>query len=146
MSPTDVIEAIADKIAELWPDRIIYRTFCPGEHQRPSCFLYLTKAEAKHANIGLVRWEMEADVELFSSTDHYDVSSTEVLRREQMSVLEAFGGPGLAVGDRTVSVQALADGAEAGSAYVRFLFEWTDMRPGYQESDQQKMEHYELHT
>ena len=37
----DVCNAIADVVAKLWPDRMIYRDFCPADHNRPSSFLYI---------------------------------------------------------------------------------------------------------
>ena len=96
----DVCNAIADVVAKLWPDRTIYRDFCSAKHERPSSFLYVIKSTMEPANISLVEWTMEAELELFCATDEYDISSTEDLRKNQEDVLLAFGAPSLKVGDR----------------------------------------------
>ena len=112
----DVCNAIADVIAKLWPDRMIYRDFCPVDHHRPSCYLYLTSSEMTPANISMVQWEMEAELELFCSTDEYDISSTEALRQDQEAVLLAFGEPSLRVGEDRVTLTAKGEGMDMGSA------------------------------
>ena len=131
MTSYDVCEAIASVIAKLWPDRVLYRDFCPVDHKRPCGFLYVSSSSFQDANVALVRWELEAQLELFCATDSYDISSTEDLRRDQEQVLTAFGGPSLQVGDRWVSVSAQGDGMEIGSAFVIFRASWIDQRPGY---------------
>lgn len=40
MTYIDLLEAIAGKIAALWPERTIYRDFCPADFKRPSSFLW----------------------------------------------------------------------------------------------------------
>ena len=44
MTYQDLMEAIAARIAKLWPERMLYRDFCPADHKRPSGFLYVTSA------------------------------------------------------------------------------------------------------
>ena len=151
----DVCSAIADVLAKLWPGRMLYRDFCPVDHKRPSGFLYIVKSGFEPANISLVEWSMEAELELFCSTDEYDISSTEELRKDQEEVLLAFGAPSLQVGDRFVTLQAMGDGAELGSAYVKFTASWFDQRPGYHDPEDMndpvsaavpKMEDFELNN
>ena len=151
----DVCNAIADVVAKLWPDRTIYRDFCSAKHERPSSFLYVIKSTMEPANISLVEWTMEAELELFCATDEYDISSTEDLRKNQEDVLLAFGAPSLKVGDRYVTLQALGDGAELGSAFVKFTASWFDQRPGYRDpedmndpvsADVPKMEDFEFNN
>lgn len=151
----DVCNAIADVVAKLWPDRTIYRDFCSAKHERPSIFLYVIKSSMEPANISLVEWTMEAELELFCATNEYDISSTEELRQNQEDVLLAFGAPSLKVGDRYVTLQALGDGAELGSAFVKFTASWFDQRPGYQDpedmndpvsADVPKMEDFEFNN
>ena len=150
MTSTDLMEAIAERIAALWPERMLYRDFCPKDYKRPSGFLYVINAGFEDVNIGLVRWSVEAELELFAATDAYTVESTEALRRDQDAVLDLFGGP---------SVQhRLMPGAEApgpGSAYVSFSAAWTDVRPGYHDPEDPgdpetaqtpKMEHIEINN
>lgn len=158
MTDIDVCDAIAERIAALWPERVLYRDFCPAGHARPSGYLYITKAGYTSLNALLVRWEMDAELELFCAADAYDISSTEELRREQARVLEAFPPP-LPVGDRRVSLSAAGDGMELGSAYVKFSASWVDARPagvpggpggggaggggtGGEEAEIPKMEHF----
>lgn len=131
----DVCNAIADVVAKLWPDRIIYRDFCPVDHNRPSSFLHIVQSGFEPANVSLVEWSMEAELELFCATDEYDISSTEELRKDQEAVLLAFGAPSLKVGDRYVTLLALGDGAELGSAFVKFTASWFDQQPGYHDPD-----------
>lgn len=131
MNQVDLCEAIASKIAALWPDRMIYRDFCPADFRRPSSFLYITEAGFTSASIAVVLWNIEAELELFCATDDYDEQSTEELRQNQAAVLEAFGDPHLVVGDRAVQLTAVADGSGSGVAYVRFTASWYDQRPGY---------------
>lgn len=38
MTYQKLTEAIAAKIAALWPERMLYRDFCPVDHKRPSSF------------------------------------------------------------------------------------------------------------
>lgn len=145
----DLCEAIAAKLVALWPDRTLYRDFCPSDFQRPSGFLYVTQAGFTDAALGLVMWDVELELEIFCATDSYDEQSTEQLRQEQAAVLAAFGGPGIPVKDRHVSVTALADGAGPGAAYVKFTARWADHRPGYQNPSEPGsgvplMEHYAL--
>ena len=90
MNQVDLCEAIASKIAALWPDRMIYRDFCPADFQRPSSFLYVTEAGFTAAGIAVVLWNVETELELFCATDDYDAQSTEALRQNQAAVLEAF--------------------------------------------------------
>lgn len=129
MTGLDVCEAIAEKIAAIWPERILYRDFCPADHKRPSGYLYITREKPTDLNALLVRWDLEAQLELFCSTDAYDHSSTEELRADQERVLAAFPGP-LAVGNRYVSLSSEGDGMETGSAFVKFSAAWTAARPG----------------
>ena len=56
MTSTDLMEAIAERIAALWPERMLYRDFCPKDYKRPSGFLYVINAGFEDVNIGLVRW------------------------------------------------------------------------------------------
>lgn len=151
----DVCNAIADVVAKLWPDRTIYRDFCSAKHERPSIFLYVIKSSMEPANISLVEWTMEAELELFCATNEYDISSTEELRQNQENVLLAFGAPSLKVGDRYVTLQAMGDGAELGSAFVKFTASWFDQRPGYHDpedmndpesADVPKMEDFEFNN
>lgn len=131
MNQIDVVEAVAATLAELWPERMIYRDFCPADFQRPSAFLYVRDAGYEDAALGLVEWSVEIDLELFSATDAYSVASTEALRAEQAAVLERFPGPGLAVGDRHIMFSARADTPGPGAAAVTFFARWMDRRPGY---------------
>lgn len=148
----DVCNAIANVVANLWPDRMIYRDFCPVDHHRPSSYLYLTSSQMTPVNISMVQWEMEASLELFCSTDEYDISSTEELRKDQEAVLLAFASPSIQVGDRWVTLTAKGDGMDMGSAFVAFSAAWTEQRPGYHDPDDTtdpvssavpKMEHVE---
>lgn len=135
MTYIDLLEAIAGKIAALWPERTIYRDFCPADFKRPSSFLWVSPETGyRDASIGLVEWTFEAELELFSATDAYDAESTEALRADQAAVLDAFGLP-LTVGDRTVMVHAMADSPGPGAAYVIFTASWIDSRPGYTDPD-----------
>ena len=126
----DLCEAIAAKLVAMWPARTLYRDFCPSDHQRPSGFLYVTQAGFTDAALGLVKWDVELELEIFCATDSYDEQSTEQLRQEQAAVLEAFGGP-----------------------YVKFSASWMDHRPGYHDPEDRDdpvtgaiplMEHYAL--
>ena len=128
MTGIDICEAVAGRIAALWPERVLYRDFCPADHQRPSGYLYITRDGYTSLNALLVRWDVEIELELFCSTDAYDISSTEELRREQAEVLEAFPVP-VPVGRRRVAVSASGDGMEQGSAYVKFTASWVEGRP-----------------
>ena len=60
MTYIDVLEAIAGRVASLWPERMLYRDFCPADHKRPSGFLYVERAEMEDVNLGLVQWSLEA--------------------------------------------------------------------------------------
>lgn len=55
MTYIDVLEAIAGRVAALWPERMLYRDFCPADHKRPSGFLYVERAEMEDVNLGLVQ-------------------------------------------------------------------------------------------
>jgi len=137
---TDLVEAIAGKISALWPDRMLYRDFCPVDHQRPAGFLYVREAGWTDVNIGLVEWSFDAELELFAETDEYDAESTEALRVDQAAVLALFGGPSLAVGDRHIILTAAAETPGPGVAYVSFTASWLDRRPGYQDPEAQTPE------
>lgn len=148
MTYQDLTEAIAAKIAGMWPERMLYRDFRPADFQRPSSFLYVTRAEYADANLFLVQWTYEAELELYAATDDYDVESTEALRAGQLAVLSLFGGPSLPVGDRHVLVQASAETPGPGVAYVRFNASWIDGRPSMEEPAEEAplMEHFELNV
>ena len=135
MTYQDLIEAIAAKIAGLWPKRMLYRDFCPVDHQRPSGFLYVTRAEWTDACLGLVRWDFEAELALHAATDSYTVESTEALRADQLAVLTLFAGPDIQVGDRHIVLQTQAEAPGPGVAYVRFSASWLDGRPKYVDPD-----------
>ena len=138
----------------MWPDRMLYRDFCPTDFQRPSGFLYVTRAGWTDANLGLVRWEYEAELALYAATDSWTVESTEALRAAQLAVLTRFSGPGIQVGDRSVILLAEAEAPGPGVAYVRFTASWLDSRPGYvdqdtapeEESGVPRMEQFEFHV
>ncbi len=155
MTSTDLMEDLAERIAALWPERMLYRDFCPNDYKRPSGFLYVRSAGFEDVNIGLVRWSVEAELELFAATDAYTVESTEALRRDQDAVLDLFGGPSIQVGDRHIPVYATAEAPGPGSAYVSFSAAWTDVRPGYHDPEDPgdpetaqtpKMEHIEINN
>ena len=129
------MEAIADRISELGPERMLYRDFCPSDFKRPSGFLYVVKAGYTDANAGLVRWDFSAELTLYAATDAYTVESTEALRAEQNKVLRQFGGPAVSVGDRHIMVGVSAEAPGPGEAYVGFRASWFDARPGYVDED-----------
>ena len=138
----------------MWPERMLYRDFCPADFQRPSGFLYVTRAGWTDASLGLVRWAYEAELALYAATDSWTVESTEALRADQLAVLSRFGGPSLAVGDRHVLLCVSAEAPGPGVAYVRFTASWLDGRPGYvdrdtapeEESGVPRMERFALHV
>lgn len=146
MTDQKLMEAIAAKLAELWPDRMLYRDFCPADFKRPSGFLYVTNAGWTDANLWMVQWTMEAELTLYAATDVYTAESTEALRRDQLAVLQAFGGPSLQVGDRYVPLALETPSPGPGEAYVRFSAAWLDGRPGADPDDGSAplMEHFEL--
>lgn len=149
MTYQDLMEAIAARIAKLWPDRMLYRDFCPADYKRPSGFLYVTNAGYEDANLFLVQWTFEAELTLFAATDAYSAESTEQLRRDQLAVLGAFGGPAIRVGDRSVILTVGAPSPGPGEAYVTFSASWMDARPVFTDPDDPPgdvplMEHYEL--
>lgn len=146
MTGMEVCDAIASVVSELWPERIIYRDFCPADHRRPSSYLYVTDSSMAAANRCLVEWTVEAQLELFCSTDEYDLSSTEALRLDQERVLLAFAAPSLQVGDRWVALTAKGDGMDMGSAFVSFSVSWYDELPGYTTPEETAplMEHAEV--
>ena len=135
ITSADVCNAIAKVVAGLWPERMIYRDFCSADHQRPGSYLYVTRSGFTDANISLVQWEMEAELELFCATDEYDVSSTEELRRDQEAVLLAFGEPSLRVGEDWVTLTAKGEGMDMGSAFVSFSARWFTQRSGWHDPD-----------
>lgn len=152
MTYQDLTEAIASKIAALFPQRMLYRDFCPVNFQRPSGFLYVTDASYADANIAMVMWHFEAELALYAATDDYTVESTEALRKDQLPVLNAFAIPAIQVSDRAILVNVAAEAPGPGEAYVRFSAEWMDSRPGYVDADTAPesqsgvplMEHYTL--
>ena len=149
MTYQDLMETIAARIAKLWPDRMLYRDFCPADHKRPSGFLYVTDASHVDANLFLVQWTFEAELTLYAATDAYSAESTEQLRRDQLAVLGAFGGPAIQVGDRSVILTVGAPSPGPGEAYVTFSASWMDARPVFTDPDDPSvdvplMEHYEL--
>lgn len=149
MTYQDLMEAIAGRIAKLWPERMLYRDFCPADHKRPSGFLYVTSASYEDANLFLVQWTFEAELTLYAATDSYDAESTEALRLDQLKVLSVFGGPAIQVGDRSVVLTVGAPSPGPGEAYVTFSASWIDARPAAADpdvppSDAPLMEHYEL--
>ena len=146
ITSTAVCDAIAAVVAGLWQERMIYRDFCPADHQRPSSYLYVTQSSHAPANLSLVEWNMEASLELFCATDEYDISSTEELRADQEAVLLAFGAPSLQVGDGWVTLTAKGDGMEVGSAFVTFSASWFEAQPGAEdpEKDAPLMEQFQV--
>lgn len=135
MTYQDLTEAIASKIAALWPKRMLYRDFCPVDFKRPSSFLYVVDASYTDANRYLVNWAYEAELTLHASTDDYSVESTEALRMDQLAVLNAFAAPDLRIGDRSILVNVAAAAPGPGEAYVTFTAAWTDTRPGFVDED-----------
>lgn len=144
MTQVDIIEAIAGVLAGLWPDRMVYRDFCPVDHKRPSTFLYCTTAEYNFAFLGGVEWLVEAEAQLFSAVDHYDVESTEQLRQDQAAVLSQFGRP-IQIGDRHILILAKAQAPGPGVAVVTFSASWMDAAPGFERGEEAPlMEQYTL--
>lgn len=144
MTQVDIIEAIAGVLARLWPDRMVYRDFCPVDHKRPSTFLYCTTAEYNFAFLGGVEWTVEAEAQLFSAVDHYDVESTEQLRQDQAAVLAQFGRP-IQINDRHILILAKAQAPGPGVAVVTFSASWMDTAPGFERGEEAPlMEHYTL--
>ena len=144
MTQVDIIEAIANVLAGLWPDRMVYRDFCPADHKRPSTFLYCTMAEYNFAFLGGVEWTVEAEAQLFSTVDHYDVESTEQLRQDQAAVMAQFGRP-IQIGDRHILILAKAQAPGPGVAVVTFSASWMDAAPGFERGEEAPlMEQYTL--
>lgn len=135
MTYQDLMESIAAKVAKLWPERMLYRDFCPADFQRPSSFLYVVDASYTDANRYLVNWNFEAELTLFAETDSYTVESTETLRMDQLTVLNAFAVPNIQVGDRSIMLNTAAETPGPGEAYVKFTAQWTDQRPGFVDED-----------
>ena len=135
MTYIDLMETIAGMISKLWPKRMLYRDFCPTDFQRPSGFLYVTNAGFNDINIGLVKWNFEAELTLYAETDSYTVESTEALRMDQLAVLNAFADPNIQVGNRSIMLKTSAEAPGPGEAYVKFTAQWTDQRPGFVDED-----------
>lgn len=150
MTAMDLVEAVALRLAAHWPERMIYRDFCPIDFARPSCFLWLAKWETKDLNAVLVEHSAELRLELFCSTDRYAISSTQALREEQADVLALFAEAKLPVSEwdtnivRHVSVSLQADGQAAGSAFLVFRAVWTDVRAEHKTVAHEPMQHYAL--
>jgi hypothetical protein len=134
MSSFAVMEAIACLLADLWPERIIYRDFCPYDFERPSFFLWTTKEQREVRSLHLVEVNASFMLEIFCATDEYDVSSTEELRLVQADVLELLAGPKIKVSDsdtgedRYITITAMAAGQEPGSAFVQIQANWMDSK------------------
>ena len=135
MTYQDLTEAIAAGIAALWPERMLYRDFCPADFKRPSSFLYVVDASYTDANLYLVNWNYEAELTLYAATDNYSVESTETLRRDQMAVLNAFATPNIRVGGRSILINVAAEAPGPGEAYIKFTSSWIDERPGFVDED-----------
>lgn len=155
MTSTDLMEALSERIAALWPERMLYRDFCPNDHKRPSGFLYVRSAGFEDVNIGLVRWSVEAELELFARHGRLHCGK--------------HGGPAAGSGRGADPVRRAVDpggrpaypdlchggGPGTGSAYVSFSAAWTDVRPGYHDPEDPgdpetaqtpKMEHIEINN
>lgn len=152
MTDIDIAESIAGVLAKQWPERTIYRDFCPSNFDRPSFFLWITKSGFKDVNLATVEWEVSLQLEIFCATDQYDESSTEELRQEQSKVCMLFSAPKTKVSnpdteeERFVEIDAKADGQEPGSAFVLFTAKWTDLRPGTTPDTAPTMKEYTLRT
>ena len=135
MTYQDLMEAIAAKIAKLWPERMLYRDFCPTDFQRPSGYLYVVDASYTDVNRYLVNWNFEAELILHAATDSYTVESTEALRLDQLSVLNEFAAPNILVGGRSIILKVAAETPGPGEAYVKFSAQWIDQRPSFVDED-----------
>lgn len=152
MTAIDIAESIVGILAKQWPERIIYRDFCPSCFTRPSFFLWISKSGFTDLNIAMVEWEVSLQLEIFCETDQYDDSSTEALRQEQNKVCTLFSAPKTKVfnldtgEERFVEIRATGDGQEPGSAFVLFTAKWADKRPGTTPETAPIMQEYTLRT
>ena len=77
MTYQELMETIAARVAALWPERTLYRDFCPVDFKRPSGFLYVTQADRADANLGLVRWDFAAELTCCSMALEEDTDQNE---------------------------------------------------------------------
>ena len=132
MTYLDVTEAIAGKIAALWPDRTLYRDVCPADFDRPAGLLSVQEAGFADAGAGLVQWKLKAALRLYAAGGE---CGAEQLRADQLAVLAAFGGPGLPVAGRHVAVKAAAGAPTPGEVPLTLKVSWYDTRPGYVDAE-----------
>lgn len=127
MTAEDLAEAIAERVAGKWPERIIYRDVCPENFDRPSFFLQTLECEPEDANASLVSWDAKLLLILYDEKDDHYETSSERLQAIQTEIFRLFAAP-LRVGDRVVLVHAKGVGREPGEAYVELSSSWMDGR------------------
>ncbi len=137
MTPRELMEGVALRLAALWPERVIYREVCPDDHQRPSAYVQVLEADPQRANLLLVRWRVRLLVTLWRPLDDYGLASEEALLGDKFDAMAALLGTPLAVGDRHITLQAADKGQDPGdgAGFVEVTAEWTDALPGAPNSD-----------
>lgn len=124
MTYLDLADAVAERIGERWPRRLVYRDVCPADFERPSFFLQVLEAEPSDANAVLVRWTVRLLLVVYDEKDDYYVTSSERLMKLQQELLRLFGAGWLRVDGRAVRLSATAVGREPGEAFLEFNASW----------------------
>lgn len=145
MEINTVIQAVKGRLEALWPGEMVYEDQLPSDFARPSSLLKCGAVEIRDVNIGLIRTDLTIRITCFAAVDEHDSSRAQLNERLDRC-LALFSGGALSVEKRYLTASTVSGVTEADNAQATIRLSWTDMRPGYQESDQQKMEHYELHT
>lgn len=144
MTANDIIAEVQSAIEATYPNEPVYTDYMPVDFERPSFAIELRTETASPVNIALIQYEVTLLITCFDVVDDYHDSDRLSLNDRQNSIMGIFGLDYLRVGDRVPKVRAVKGTGAPDFAEVTATFIWTDVRPGYTESDAPYMGDYTI--
>lgn len=130
LKTSEIFKAIRQKLAEQWPDRMIYTDTVPEEFERPAFFVqYLNTKPPQNMNAGTVAMTHNFEIVIYGQKNEDWITMQEELMDLQQEVLMLFAFGKMQVEDRWPDVIASAAAGKDDEAYVELQIEYWDDRP-----------------
>lgn len=129
MNPSDIRDAINERLVARWPERTVYIDVCPVDFERPSFWLAASSYQQNDANRLSVRKDLTMQLTLYDRKDDHYETSWDRLQEETNEVLSLLS-PVLTIGSRRLLLTLKALPREPDRQIIQLHAVWMDARPG----------------
>lgn len=130
LTPTEIMDAISERLRERFPGEEIYRHELPNGAARPALLITYGPVKMLDANTSLVDLTPIVTIKAFVVKDDAGRSDAEALLTKMASLQELFSVTGVRVRDRVLHVIQSIGTCNADHAEVTATLNYLDDRPG----------------